>query len=324
MDKSRIFIYRQGNQYHETLVLPLGKRFYLEKAPFGVTNAWLKAFSVYEERMNYNNHGDPGTSISDVFLDLLGLYPYINPELHPKSPDEITTETLAYSFLAAEAKSILEERPSIFEPIPDSSTKDVMAYYIESRCIVSALYKWLFPEGHGRSGSRSRPFPTRRYSTFLEPGKHIPTPLPEVILGDSSTGRPECYLGEIRAKRVLQSVSDFKPGEKDDYKGAPKDGIYPAGDVIESLQGFLPLVWAEILFAVKKDMSARPCAWCGDWFPILRETARKKNKRRGETGNVGSQPFHKKYCSSQCSRQARSQRDASRRKNKRDQGQARR
>lgn len=54
---------------------------------------------------------------------------------------------------------------------------------------------------------------------------------------------------------------------------------YVPARVYTTENGLLPLAWAEVLHAVENDIYARPCAVCGDWFPL-------------QKGQVGQE----KYC----------------------------
>ncbi|MGB9858834.1 MAG: hypothetical protein ACPLQP_02725 [Moorellaceae bacterium] len=42
---------------------------------------------------------------------------------------------------------------------------------------------------------------------------------------------------------------------------------YVLAKLYTSTSGLLPLVWAEILYAVENNIFARPCEECGNWFP---------------------------------------------------------
>ncbi|MGD0621071.1 MAG: hypothetical protein ABSA82_01190 [Thermacetogeniaceae bacterium] len=65
-----------------------------------------------------------------------------------------------------------------------------------------------------------------------------------------------------------------------------------------SSQGFLPLVWAEILYAVRNDIFAQECSVCHDWFPI------KPGK------------YNENQCSEECRKKLRADKEKDRRQQK--------
>jgi endogenous inhibitor of DNA gyrase (YacG/DUF329 family) len=63
-------------------------------------------------------------------------------------------------------------------------------------------------------------------------------------------------------------------------------------ELFTSETGLLPLVWAEILYAVRNDIYTFSCEICGKWFPIGSGVVKKRKDKQ----KTGYKNYNQKYC----------------------------
>lgn len=160
----------------------------------------------------------------------------------------------------------------------------LLAKYLEAHLMQLALEKWLSPT---RLKWEPKKTPSQKYTDFWD---KFPWYEKERILQkaveriDKFSFPAQIYvltekvcLGRNKQFVTLFSFRNIKKKTKTNRKNR----TFPEECYI-SKNGFLPLVWAEIFYAVKNDIFARPCEICACWFPI-------------ENGH-----YNQKYCSPQC------------------------
>jgi|GEM_PF-3593173 hypothetical protein len=145
-------------------------------------------------------------------------------------------------------------------------------FYKEYQLVQFALKEWLIPTGVGRrretpSQKFSEIYNTNRQDWRIERIKRI------------SSERNRQFTSQLLAVDVVTSRWANQEGKHTETKLVFAE-CYTSGSLI-------PLVWAEILHAVKNDIFARPCVICGQWFPL------KKGK------------YNQIYCSIKCQSEAK-------------------
>jgi len=189
------------------------------------------------------------------------------------------------------------ETPVQFKAVFGKSLPEEEAYWLELRCIYKAVLDWLFPTGKGRRGTKTRLTPSQKFAQTWEIAHPLDldimlNPMEEAINRQAKT-REQLFNGHLfiqlhkaMVQRKRQFITDFvavtdgksvtakshKFDKDEDYPGSPKYKYKYTqkerftAELFTSEKGLLPLVWAEILYAVKNDIYAKFCRYCGSLF----------------------------------------------------------
>ena len=145
-------------------------------------------------------------------------------------------------------------------------------FYKEYQLVQFALKEWLIPTGIGRR----RKTPSQKFSEiYNRQDRHREIERIKRI----SNERNKQFTSQLLAVDVVTSMWANQEGKHTETKLVFAE-CYTSGSLI-------PLVWAEILHAVKNDIFARPCDICGQWFPL----------KKGKYSQI--------YCSMKCQSEAK-------------------
>jgi hypothetical protein len=179
------------------------------------------------------------------------------------------------------------ERPvELFATMPLLPNKEA-AYLYEIQFLQYALFDWLQPSGEGRAGRPHRKTPSQKYTESFNPyaGWGLQTLNMEHFLlevSDSVNIDDLPIQAQMRIRRevallernmqfctLTQSLNTDKKIKAKSETCRAVEERRVTSECFVSNQGFLPLVWAEVLYAVRNDIFAQICQVCKDWFPII-------------------------------------------------------
>jgi hypothetical protein len=186
------------------------------------------------------------------------------------------------------------------------------AFLLEFILIQSALFDWLSPTGRGRAGSKYRETPSQKFAKLTH-GVFLSASEQRFVFKKMSLHKgkfPELkqialLRDELRRTRNRQFTSELVSLDTEKvnvrsnefYRQVIERRII--SESYTSYNGLLPLVWAEILYAVRYDIFARLCETCTHWFPL-------------EKGK-----YNQKFCGPKCRSESKRNRQAKKRAEKR-------
>lgn len=286
--KFELYIYhdQQKKQYKEKLK-GLNKKTTDEMDLFGIANALFKVWPIKQFGNNYTIDEIFPKNIFDVlskFTDQLFPTRWIDVQQEGEKPRYTYETPHEFKIFSVPRGDIL--RPSIY-------------YGLERRLIETAIYEWLYPTGGGRSGSKTRWTPLKKYQTgitrdpfMFDAYLGLSRQINEATTTDKrelAKKNLEISLLEVQRARNLQYrtvlcnyedvtktvrtelETDEHINLKECVRKDTKLTKIPSKLFISN-DGLLPLIWAEILYAVENNIYAKFCDNCDNLFaiPILK------------------------------------------------------
>lgn len=314
--KFQIYIYKEGNTYKEKLkvhgeyetTLPL----------LGLVNALFEAWPKKNDNqlsLDYFVDDEKVDIALREFAFNIGAYKNYIPQVvktyySSKAGDDMTRAASELAFAFYEAEGFHFENPINFTWLfKDESIPRWLKYSIELMCIERAINEWLSIEKQGKVGNKHRETPAERYasswSDSLSPIdlEYLLPAIVDTLAKDSKTG--EELIGmlrfasfhEARLERNRQLIRELCAVKPENVLIRKEKGSYKVNTYREnkhfsilytSQNGLLPLVWAEIMYAVENDIYAKECEICRKVIPLP--------SLKGK--------YNLKYCSDKCKRKA--------------------
>lgn len=314
--KFQIYIYKEAGKYKEKL--KVRGEYEVTLPLFGLANALFEVWPKENDSQLSLDHFIDDEKVSIAlrrFTYRIGAYKNYVPRVvktyyNSKIGDDMTRVAGELAFAFYETEGFHFENPINFTwPFKDTPIPRWFKYGVELMCIERALDEWLSPEKQGRAGNKHRETPTKRYASSwsdsfspLDLECLMPT-LAETLVKDNKTEKELigklrfANFHEVRLKRNRQVIRELCSVKSENVLIRKENGSYKVNTYREnkcfsvlytSQNGLLPLVWAEILYAVENDIYAKRCEICGKIIPLP--------SLKGK--------YNLKYCSDKCKRKA--------------------
>lgn len=302
-----LYVYKKKNQFKEILEVPFGRK--IELPLFGVTTAYLRAWESHKKPHFEAEANEILIAFADQFEARKDIQDVGEPPVSDNPDDQLKSKLVKH--WADNFKHF--EKPVRFASVNDNDI--ALSFWTEFEAVNEALTNWLVPSGKGQTGRKNRKSPTQRYAEVFE---ELPSPTElnrflsildwylknnQIIEDDLVKNRLYIPLHESRKQRNTQFSSELVAVtterrlvrcEKDDTDPDPDNAriinktikeVKTTAELFTSQNGLIPLVWAEILFAVRNDIFARRCLFCGDLFDLPKSAggANKKYCRPAHT-----------------------------------------
>ncbi|WP_276624570.1 hypothetical protein [Syntrophomonas wolfei] len=304
----KLHIYHQGKEYKEELITPNGDK--QELPLFGVFNAFRQALldkelQSYPEEMPVEEWA---LNYVDIVLQQFRDNLNVNQPEHNKPEEKLAYQVLFPGY---------SEQPIPYEHI-DKNLPDYRAicFMTEFLSLTGAIIQWLQPvlnidkfNSRINKGKASPPnaqyankylLPSQRYCDMkhdfggIDSSWKIPkmielalreaddysTIISNSLILDSSGYRSKEIHSELI---VIQFDTRTRVLKGTHFKSVHKQSVL--AKLFSSRQGLLPLIWAEIMYAVEHDIYAGFCETCGSVF------------------TYDGHRFNKKFCSPECSKE---------------------